>query len=125
MFCVGHRIFTGLSESDCLKNTCDECANGQQISESAIDQDVDLTVTVKRWQKGFSGETVVCHDTLMSIMEVSEAFQTLLPQFQLQHLLKRNQQAMYRKDKERATSERILLHFDFSENATCPYENEV
>ena len=32
---------------------------------------------------------------------------------------------MYRKDKERATSERILLHFDFSENATCPYENEV
>ena len=58
-------------------------------------------------------------------MEVSEAFQTLLPQFQLQHLLKRNQQAMYRKDKERATSERILLHFDFSENATCPYENEV
>ena len=104
---------------DCLKNTNFEYANGQQILESAIDEDEKLIVLIKRWQKDFFGETIVCHTTLTTA--VNEAFQTLLPQFQLHHLLKRNEHAMCQKDKERATSEQILVHFGFNQI----YQDEV
>ena len=40
---------------DCLKNTNFEYANGQQILDSAIDEDEELIVLIKRWQKNFFG----------------------------------------------------------------------
>lgn len=111
----------------CFDGLCESCSNGDVFfSRNPIPSngDDDVLCNYKLWTR--------CHNEKLqnilvttTISEMYSSLKSSLPSFVEHHCTKRRQHEQYSTDKTNSSSRDILFHFDYSENYTCQYQDEV
>jgi hypothetical protein len=124
---IENEVLCNPSTSDCILFKCDKCSSGSLFFQKYISvEEVEPVeeVVIKQWQTEDSGY-LVRKSVLYTVGQAIDTLRTTLPKFLLHHLTKRQQASKYRLHKENIDKSTIVIHFDFSENYSCSWQDET